>query len=131
MINLFKTQAIKDKINANPAKYQEIIDEETEYAICITDPHGQFKAINKKYTEIYGYVGPEIHGKHFTLVSPPETVDELARMHDKFLKDQREISRKWQVVTKWGQRIWINADARYTNKIDNAPHKLTFIELAQ
>lgn len=128
MVNLFKTQEVKDKINAAPTDYQTIIDEVGEYGICITDQHGQYKAINKRYSEILGYVGPELHGKHFSIVCPPETADELNELHSKFIFSQREISRRWEVVHKSGKRVPINADARFSDKIDGAPHKITFIE---
>jgi len=129
MVNLFKTKQVKISIDENPEKYQEVIDE-SEYGICVTDEKGIFVAVNDNYTKIYGYTKEELIGNHFSMVVHEDNKPLLSSLHDDFIESQTEISRTWEVKGKAGNTIKINVDARFTDKINDAPHKLTFIEVA-
>ena len=128
MVNLFKTKKVKTDIDQSPGNYQAIINGVTEYGICITDQYGQYLAINDRYSEITGYLGPELHGKHFSIVVPDQDKSELNELHNRFIKEAKEISRIWVIIGKDGTPIKINVDARHSDKINGQPHKITFIE---
>ena len=128
MLNVLRTKEIKNQIAEAPEKVQEIVDNVKDYGICITDENGYFKTINPRYTEIYGYTKDELVGKHFSLVLPDDQKKKLSSMHDKFIENQYEILRNWQVEKKDGTPIKIQADAGYSEDIfDKTPHKITFV----
>jgi len=128
MINLFKTKQIRDQINQNPDNTQEVING-SEYCICITNSDGNFVFVNDNYCTNYEYDRSELIGHHFSMVVLDEEQETMSELHDKFISTQREISRTWRVKTKTGKILNINVDARFTDKIDNAPHKITFVEV--
>ena len=125
-IDLFETKRLKKEIEEKPLEFKSII-ENTNLCICITDAKGYFVAVNDNYCRVYGYSRYELVGKHFSIVVPGANVEELKRLHDKFIQDKYEILRNWEVVSKTGQRIKIQVDAGYTEKIDGKPHKITFV----
>jgi hypothetical protein len=54
----------------------------------------------------------------------------MEALHAKFIEDQYEILRQWQVVGKSGEPINIQVDAGYSDVIfDQQPHKITFIHI--
>ena len=128
MINLFKTKQIRDNINSSPEDVQQIINE-SEYCICITNAEGYFVYINDNYCENYEYTRDELVGKHFSMVVLDTEQETMSELHDKFIKTQREISRTWRVKTKTDKILDINVDARYTDVLDSAPHKITFVQV--
>ncbi len=127
MINLSKTKKIKDLINEDPENHQAIINE-SEYGICITDEKGHFAAINDNYCKIYGYSREELVGNHFSIVVPEANRDYLQQLHDEFIEKQTELSRTWEVRNKEGNLFKIDVDARFSDKINGKPHKLTFVD---
>ncbi|MCC5944151.1 MAG: PAS domain S-box protein [Bernardetiaceae bacterium] len=127
MVNLLKTKQIKDFIEESPEKLQEIING-SEYGICITNEKGFFVAVNDNYTKVYGYAREELVGESFLKVVPTENKDFLGYLHDQFIEAKKEISRTWEVQRKNGDRIKINVDARFTDAINNSPHKITFVQ---
>jgi two-component system CheB/CheR fusion protein len=129
MISLLKTREIRDRINAKPEDVQQIINS-SEYGICITDENGVFRHVNDNYTEIYGYAREDLLGNKFTMIVPEEAREYLMQLHDKFIQQGAEISRMWTVQGKDGTPMKIFADARYTDKLNNKPHKITFVEKA-
>jgi len=129
MISLLKTREIRDRINAKPEDVQQIINS-SEYGICITDENGVFRHVNNNYTSIYGYAREELLGNKFTMIVPEEAREYLMQLHDKFIQQGAEISRMWTVQGKDGTPMKIFADARYTDKLNNKPHKITFVEKA-
>ncbi len=129
-INILKTKGIKEAIKQAPQKAKEIIDDERELGICVTDDKGYYTHVNNRYNEIYGYVPGEMKGKHFTSVVPPELHQRLQTAHDMFIKNEYEIVRYWDVVTKRGNTIKIQAAAAFFNNIFNnrgKGHKVTFV----
>jgi len=125
-IDLFETKRLKKEIDQRPAEFKSII-ENTALCICITDARGFFVAVNDNYCRVYGYNRDELVGKHFSIVVPDANVEELKKLHDKFIQDKYEILRNWEVVNKTGQKIKIQVDAGYTEKINGKPHKITFV----
>lgn len=129
MLNILKTKEIKQKITDAPEKVQEIIEAEKEIGICITNNKGIYVAVNDRYNEIYGYETGELKGQHFTVVVPEAKQDHLNFLHDKFIENEYEILRNWEVKRKDGKLIKIQADAGFFNTIfDQTPHKLTFVK---
>ncbi len=127
MINLFKTKKIKQAIDATPENTQVIINE-SEYAICITNEKGFFAFVNDNYCKTYGYTNEELVGNHFSIVVPENTKALLNKLHDEYIEKQKEMLNMWEVVNKRGELMKINVDARFTDKIDNTPHKITFVQ---
>lgn len=128
MINILKTKEIKRKINEKPEDVLSIVNGEKELGICITNNKGDYVAVNERYAEIYGYKKNEFIGQHFTMVVPDAQQQKLQYMHDKFIENEYEILRNWEVKRKDGSVIKIQADAGFFNNIlDKTPHKLTFV----
>jgi PAS domain S-box-containing protein len=125
-IDLFETKRLKKEIEEKPLEFKSII-EKTDLCICVTDAKGYFVAVNNNYCRVYGYSRYELVGKHFSIVVPGANVEELKKLHDKFIQDKYEILRNWEVVNKTGEKIKIQVDAGYTEKIDGKPHKITFV----
>jgi len=127
MINLFKTKKVKEAIDKNPENTQAIINE-SEYCICITNDQAHFAFVNDNYCTTYGYERAELIGNHFSMVVPDNTKALLNKLHDEYMEKQKEISNMWEVVNKKGELMKINVDARFTDQIDNSPHKITFVQ---
>ena len=128
MINLFKTKQIRDAVNENPTNLQDIING-SEYCICVTDPNGNFFSVNDNYCQTYEYNRDELIGKNFSIVVLDEEKELMQNLHDKFIENKREISRTWRVKTKSGKILDINVDARWTDQLENGPHKITFVQV--
>ena len=128
MINLTETKRIKDSINATPKKVLEII-ESTTIGICITNDKGNFAAVNEAYTQVYGYEKKELIGNSFLIVVPTETKEQMVYLHDKFIKEKRELAKQWTVQRKNGELIEIEVDTGFSDQIfDKTPHKITFVQ---
>lgn len=126
MIDLHETQRIKEKLVANAANFTDII-EETHLGICITDPNGNYSAVNDAYCTLYGYNRSEFIGKSFLMVVQEQQKERLQELHDMFMKLKDEIFRNWEVLRKDGSLIKISADAGYAANILGKPHKVTFV----
>ncbi len=129
MIDLTETERIKNAIDKNPEKFEEII-ENTKLGICITDENGIYVGMNANYLGILGYSKGEMLGKSFLMVVPKDHKEELKDMHDEFIEVQIEIFEKFAIVGKNGENISIDVDAGFSDKINGKPHKLTFIQKA-
>ena len=127
MIDLRETKRIKDALSSQPGKYEEII-EDTDLAICITNEHRQFVAVNQNYLNLYGYQREDLIGNEFTIVVPEESRQALKTYHDRFFVDKYEILRKWIVKNAKGQEMEIFADAGHNDNIKGKPHKITLIQ---
>lgn len=127
MINLTETQRIKDAIEKNPEKFAEII-EDTTVGICVTDENGNYVGMNNNYLGILGYAKDEMIGKSFLMVVPTDDKENLKEMHDEFIEVQIEIFEKFAIMGKSGEKISIDVDAGFSDKINGRPHKLTFIQ---
>ncbi len=127
MINLTETKRIKELLLQNPADYLKII-EETTLGICITDIDGKYVAVNQAYLKIYGYQKEELIGKVFTIVVPEAHHASIMMVYANFMRARFEILRRWTVLNKEGDAIEIYADAGFNDKINQAPHKVTFVD---
>ncbi len=131
MINLIETSDIKEAISQDPQNVEHIIAE-TNIGICITNAEGNFVSVNDAYCQVYGFSKDELMGKSFTLVVPPENRETMKLLHDKFLKDKREIARNWKVQDKEGKELEISVDTAYADTIfGGGPHKITFIQVEE
>lgn len=127
MIDLVETNRIKDAIDQEPDRFQEII-EDTFLGICITDEHGNYRTMNENYLQILGYTREEMVGKSFLMVVPEANQEELQDMHDEFIDVQIEIFENFKILGKNQEIIAIDVDAGYSDKILDKPHKITFIQ---
>lgn len=128
MINLLKSQSIKEQIARNPASYKQIIEAEEQLGICVTDTNGYFVDFNARYLAIYGYNKTDLLGHHFTKVVREKDIAKLDELHQNFMKQHQELLRFWDVMRKDGKQIKISADAGYFENILNGnPCKITII----
>lgn len=128
MIDLLETERIKAEISSSPEKVLEIIESTPEIGVCITNDKGNFVAVNTAYTKVYGYSKSELVGNSFLIVVPKHNKENMTHLHNKFIRDKREISREWEVVDKNGNSILISVDTAYSETIfDKTPHKITFV----
>ncbi len=128
MIDLQETARLKKALDERPEDFEQII-EDTDLAICITNEEAKFVAVNNNYTKWYEYDRSELIGENFLKVVPEETQTELSDLHEEFMDIQIEMIRDWEVVSKSGKRLKISVDADYSDKINNAPHKITFVKV--
>ncbi len=130
MIDLQETARIKEAIEKNPTDFEKII-EDTDLAICITNEDQNFAAVNSNYLKLYEFDREDLIGHHFLKVVPQDTQDELSELHDKFIEIQIEMMRDWEVLTKSGKKMKISVDAGFSDQINDAPHKITFVQLEE
>lgn len=126
MIDLKETQRVKEMLEKDPDNFQQIIDG-SSLAICITNPEGNYSAINDKYLKLYGYTREEMVNHSFLMVLEEHRKDKLQELHDMFMKLKDEIFRHWEVMRKDGRVFHITADAGYAPNILGKPHKVTFV----
>jgi PAS domain S-box-containing protein len=129
MMNLAETQRIKDAVEQNPESFESII-ESTQIGICVTSEDGLYVGMNTAYLNLLGYQREEMLGKSFLMVVPTQQQKELQQLHDDFITMQVEMFDKFAIVGKDGKLIYIDVDAGFSDKIHNAPHKLTFVQKA-
>ena len=130
MIDLQETARIKEAIESNPGDFEKII-EDTKLAICITDEDQNFAAVNDNYLKLYEFNREDLIGQSFLKVVPQETQGELSELHDKFIEIQIEMMRDWVVLSKTGKKMKISVDAGFSDQINDAPHKITFVQLEE
>jgi len=130
MIDLQETARIKEAIESKPADFEKII-EDTKLAICITDEDQNFAAVNNNYLKLYEFNREDLIGQSFLKVVPQETQGELSELHDKFIEIQIEMMRDWVVLSKTGKKMKISVDAGFSDQINDAPHKITFVQLEE
>jgi PAS domain S-box-containing protein len=116
----------RELIERNYARNRLIIDS-TPVAICITDESGNYEYANPRYRELTEYREDELIGRHFTLVVPTETQQELSGLHDEFMGRRYELTGQWEIISKSGRRIPILANAAYVIDVDERPKKITFV----
>ncbi|SMG29951.1 PAS domain S-box-containing protein [Marivirga sericea] len=128
MIDLLITEEIKEKIAENPSDVDNIINSTKEIGICITNQDKKFVAVNDYYCDLYGYKREELVGNEFTMIVPDDFKEQMNHLHDKFMKDKREISRDWQVQTRNGL-LNISVDTAYSDQIygGGAGYKITLV----
>ena len=127
MIELLVTEEIKDKLAENPARANAIINSTNEVGICITNQQMEFVAVNDEYCRLYGYERHELIGNKFTMIVPEEYKEQMQHLHDKFMRDKREVARDWTVATKNGP-LDISVDTAFSDKIfGGEPHKITLV----
>lgn len=129
MMNLVETQRIKDAIEKNPADFENII-ETTNIGICVTNEDGIYVTVNQAYLKILGYEKQEMVGKSFMMVVPTDKQKELQQLHDDFIAIQIEMFDKFCIIDKHEKLVYIDVDAGFSDKINNAPHKITFVQKA-
>jgi two-component system CheB/CheR fusion protein len=114
---------------ANQDKLINMVFDLNEEGICITDQHGNFVQVNRKYCEIYGFSEEEIIGNSFTRVVPEENREYAQKLHDEFIVTGIEIPSEWEVVRVDGQKIKIFVRADLLIRDDGQRFKVTTIRL--
>jgi len=109
-------------------KIIQLILEAAPVGLCVTDETGTFVAVNKAYTEIYGYEPEEMIGKSFLLVVKENDQDRLKKLHDNFIKGLDELDAFWTVLRKDGKQINIKASARRFKNKEGKFFKLTMVQ---
>ena len=89
------------------ADYRLMVDAVTDYAITVLDPSGIFVSWNEGARKLHGYEGPEVLGRHFSLLYPSELLEQ--NRPDLALATAREAVRleeeDWR-LRKDGTRFW-------------------------
>jgi PAS domain S-box-containing protein len=101
--------------------------EKTPVGICITNEQRLFEYVNPAYCRIYGWTWDELVGRPFTVVVPPELQATMIELHDRFMRQEYELSGEWEVVRKDGRRIHILANAAYVVDERGRPRKITYV----
>lgn len=96
--------------------------------ICITDEHGIFVDVNKKYCDIYGYSKEELIGQRFTMVVSEKHREMLQKLHDDFINKGTEPPSEFPVVTKSGKLITVSAVADMLVHPDGERFKVTSVQ---
>ena len=92
---------------AEADRYRRIVEEVTDYAICLTDTEGCILTWNSGAVRLLGYPAPEALGMSLAALFPPE---DLAaglpeRERQTARAEGRTVSEGW-LVRKDGQRLW-------------------------
>lgn len=110
------------------ASLVEAMLEALPVGICVTDREGKFVAVNRAYSEIYGYQPSEMLGQSFLMVVREEDRELMKRLHDDFIAGKAELEADWTVQGKGGRLIEIVASARRFLGRDGCPYKLTLVQ---
>lgn len=113
-------------VTDNEARYRLIINS-TPIAICITNETGHYEYANPEYRRLTGYSESDLIGRHFSLVVPEATRDELSTLHDEFMGRRAELEGQWTILHKDGHPITILANAAYILDTDGRPKKVTYV----
>lgn len=121
---------IKDLVNWKDEQLapEQLLDQLTGLAFCLTDHEGNFVEVNTAYTELYGYTEDELIGQHFTKVVPEDYRETAAKIHDDFIAGQNEMPAEWTVVGKDGAPMQIMVHAVRGASAAGKPMKVTIIE---
>ena len=115
-------------LKGSEERFKNII-KKTPIGMCITDENGYFEFVNPAYCKIYNYTADELIGNHFTMVAENTTRGFLKELHDRFIQEGEhvEVRGEWEVVDKYGNKLFIIADATRIIGFDNKPKKVTFV----
>lgn len=95
--------------------------------MCVTNVERRFVAVNREYSDTYGYDPSELLGHEFTMVVPHEQRDAAAQLHDDFLlRGKGEVSGEWRVVRKDGSIRTILVTAGRL-ELNGNPYKITTV----
>ncbi|MZP30480.1 diguanylate cyclase [Heliobacterium undosum] len=120
---------LREGVNAlqlSEARLQAII-RSTPVGICVTNEQGIFESVNPAYCSLYQYDEKELVGQHFGLVCDDTSRDILEELHERFIREGRELRGEWDVRRKDGAKMTILADATRIKGQDGRLKKVTFV----
>ena len=127
LLALNQTHRHRDELLRQGQARSRLIIDSTPVAICVTNENGIYEYANPRYQTLTEYDATELIGRHFSLVVPDETKEELTDLHDEFMGRRYELAGRWRIVAKSGRVIPILANAAYVIDVDGKPKKVTFV----
>ncbi len=127
LLALNQTHRHREELLRQGQARSRLIIDSTPVAICITNENGIYEYANPRYQALTEYDATELIGRHFSMVVPQDTEEELTNLHDEFMGRRYELAGRWRIVSKSGRSIPILANAAYVIDIDGEPKKVTFV----
>ncbi|MGM0635173.1 MAG: PAS domain S-box protein [Bacteroidota bacterium] len=96
--------------------------------ICITDKNGVYVAVNRAYTNIYGYSKKELIGSTFLKVVAPSNQEKIQQLYTDFFQLGYELPDEFIVLNKGGRRIKVEVNAFMLTNLKEEVFKVTFVK---
>ena len=107
--DLTAQRAAEDELHASEARFHQLVDAVTDYAIFMLDVNGNVATWNSGAAKHKGYLDREIIGQNFSVFYTPEdrAVGKPARLLDEVRRGGRAEDEGWR-VRKDDTRFWAN-----------------------
>lgn len=116
-----------DELLPESEKLFLLIYESAKIGVCITDEKGYFVAVNKFYSELYGYSEEELVGQHFTMVLPESQREVARQIHDAFIDGAPDSAGEWRVRRKDGSEMLVYVTAERLVSRTGKRYKVTTV----
>lgn len=106
----------EEALEESEERYRDLV-EKAGIAILIDDREGNFKYVNKRYAELFGYSQEEFESQSIQTVVHPDDVDMVLQYHNSRIQGKRVPSRyEFKGVKKDGSFIHLEVDAKAIKK---------------
>lgn len=105
-----------------------IVASETDNAVIITDPDGNFEWINAGFTKLYDYSFEELLELRGNNLFYAAENKELEKLFSDWEKDKKPIQYKIQTAKKSGEKIWVHTTLNPVLNNENEIIKIVVIE---
>ncbi len=103
-------KALERELRQREARYRGLMEGASD-AIIIANPQGYIVEANQKAEEILGYSIPELIGKHFAELHPPEELDRATEGFGQIAQKQRTKINEVVFCKRDGSRVFIDITA--------------------
>ncbi len=106
----------EEALEESEERYRDLV-EKAGIAILIDDREGNFKYVNKRYADLFGYSEEELECQSIHTVVHPDDVDMVLRYHNRRIQGKKAPSRyEFKGVKKDGSPIYLEVDAKAIKK---------------
>jgi len=110
MIDITDYKQMEADLRASEERYKDLV-EKAGIAILIDDKEGNFKYVNKRYAEIFGYTVEEMKRLSIPSVVHPDDVKRVMSYHKERLQGKKVPSRyEFKGIKKDGSTIYLEVD---------------------
>ncbi len=106
----------EEALEESEERYRDLV-EKAGIAILIDDREGNFKYVNERYAELFGYSEEELESQSIHTVVHTDDVDIVLQYHNKRIQGKKAPSRyEFKGVKKDGTPIYLEVDAKAIKK---------------
>jgi len=111
--------------------YFKTIFDKNENGICLVDSKGIIKEVNYNYSKMFGYSISELKGKHFRIITTPDSREQIEKNHKKIFNGTSDLITEEKVKRKNGTYFYIQTtNTRVNDENGNGIRITTAIDIS-